>query len=319
MTLPEELPSIPANFALKLPRPDFRMKLRFNSIYIVEWLKPGDRKTGEDLADFLRMRRPEVGIQLYRASSGDDVLHALSEVASAVKGGQALPLLHFEAHGGQEALGYYGPGRTASEEVLTWERLRNPLVRINRASKANLIVFSAACWGFGALMAAASGPLPFMAIAGPAVSIGEGSLLRASKEFYRGAIQSDLETTAMELLVSSSARELETPGGLAWNSMLELNYDAFVNGIWLKCDPESIFDSALDIGYSQMVADGTLDISSLPYSSALSALHLRQGRAARASWRRQLLLDSCPENASRFDFDIEKMVRMILDERYLES
>lgn len=193
----------------------------------------------------------------------------------------------------------------------------HPLAKINRASRANMILFSAACWGHGALMAAADEPLPFMAVVGPTDKVFPTPLLEASKEFYRGAIPKSSERQpSFETVVEASARELGSNKGLAWSSMVHMTYRAMVRGVWEKCDPEIIRSTALNMAATQCSRDGVIDLGAMPFSTAIAGLHQLQGTAARNVWRQRLMLDSWPENSTRFDFDVEGMVRIILDERF---
>lgn len=307
---------IPSALVEQLPRPPRRLTLRYNHIHIIEWLPEGERRTGKELQDFLIANRPDIPASLHVASSVVDVSSALELIAATTERDGTFPLLQIEAHGGESARGYYGPGPKTSKDLLPWEAIRDQLARINRSSRANLILFSAACWGLGALMAAAGGPLPFMAIVGPTDSIEPRALLEASKEFYRRALPTTPDTPTIEAVVESSARELGKPDGLAWDSMVEMTYQALLHGLWIKCDPEIIRESALDIAEAQRVPGSILDLSGLPYSTAIDALHRSQGRAAEYAWRERLYLDEWPENEARFAFDIEGLVRMILDARF---
>lgn len=311
---------VPEKLAARLPRPPGKQTFRFNRICIVEWLYAAEWKTGNLLAYFLRKNWPEVDVHFQRARSKKGVLDALCLIADEADREGTYPLLQIDAHGGKEALGYYGPGETGEEELLRWVEMRDVLTRINRASRANLIVFSAACWGHGALMAATGAPLPFMAIVGPTESVDSGPLLEASKEFYRHALSKTSGTSSFEMAVEESARQMGNLNGMARDSMVAMTYDALVRGVWTKCKPHVLRSTALDMAMAAFCsADGVVDLQTLPYSSAVTRLHQDQGKAARNTWRERLLLDTWPENEARFGFDVEAMVRIILDERFSEA
>jgi len=310
------LDEVPTDIMAKLPAPPSVLELRYNRLYIVEWLYDEDRKTGSDLRDFLREQRPAFDVRLRKGHSKDEVLAILTKIAEEVEDDQALPILQIEAHGDREGLGLYGPGQTNEEEALSFTTISQPLVRINGACKANLILFSAACWGANALKAAAEGPLPFMAVVGPTDKVHPKPLLEASKEFYRQACPPSGSPNALDVVVNAAALELGAPGDLAVSSMVTLTYQALVKAIWSKCDPEAIRSTALDMADKLRAPGDLFDLSQLPYSSALTTLHQEQGRAARTVWGERLLLDLHPNNWPRFDFDIEGMVRGILDHRY---
>lgn len=217
---------IPTDILTGLPKPPEKQTLRYNCVYIVEWLHDSDRKTGKELQEYLHTRNPELSAQLYAAKSKSDVMTSLREIAENVEKNNEFPMLQIEAHGGRTGLGYYGPDGFSGQELLRWEEIRDLLALINKASQANLIVFSAACWGHAALLAAAGGPLPFMAIAGPTDSVDESALLKATKEFYRGALTTDSNTPTFQFVVESSAREIGNADDLAWDSMVRMTYEA---------------------------------------------------------------------------------------------
>jgi hypothetical protein len=295
------------------------MELRYNSVYIVEWLYAHDRKTGQELRDFLNLNKPEIQVVLIEVQSKADFLGALQRIAGEVERDRSLPLLQIEAHGGPDASGYYGPGPTGQQEMLSFDDSCIPFNRINRASRANLILFSAACWGHGALMAGAEGPLPFMAIVGPTDSVCPKPLFEASKEFFRGALPKNDETPAFATVVEDSARALGNSDGLAWSSMVKLTYDALIRGVWEKCDPQVMQTTALNMAATQCALDGVVDVGKFPYSTAIAGLHQQQGQATRKVWQERLMLDTWSENIQRFDFDVEGMVKIILDARYLST
>jgi hypothetical protein len=313
------LEQAPLDVMNMLPQPPSKLELRYNRLYIVEWLFDDDRKTGSELKSFISQNRPGVDVRLFIAQSKDDVLESLKRIAREIQDEKSFPLLHIEAHGDKGGVGFHGPEFPGAvwptdEDTLLFADISPILVSINRACNANLILFSAACWGVNALLAASEGPAPFMAVVGPTISTLPRPLLEATKEFYRHAFPVSGPPSSLDSIVDAASRELGTSGDLEVSLMVPLTYQALVNSLWSKCNPDVIRETALDLAKASYPG-GIVDLGQLPYSRAIVALHQDQGRAARAVWGERLLLDTRPENLSRFDFDIEGMVRTILDER----
>lgn len=311
----DEYDDVPPELAIRLPRPPTSVTMRYNRVCIVEWLYPDERKTGEQLQDFLRRHKPDAECTYVGAHSKQDVLRALDDIARATEREGVLPLLHIEAHGDKDATGYAGPDGAGNEERLSWDEMRDTLVRINSASRANLVLFSAACWGLGAVMAATEGPLPFMVVAGPTLKVLPGPLLEATKEFYRHALPKDMKTASFEMAIESAARELGQIEGILFDSMITMTYRSLRKGLWTKCEPNRLRRDALNMSEAMPKHGRVVDLGVLPYSTALMLLHQKQGQAALATWRKRMLLNTYPENEQRFGFDVERMVKLILDER----
>jgi hypothetical protein len=303
-----------------LPQPPSKLALQYNCLHIVEWLFDSEKKTGKELQSFIHQHRPQVDVHFHEAHSAQDVLTALTKIAEEVERGNAFPIVHIEAHGDVHGEGFHGPAFTGAVEpewdTLFYTAIGSHLVRINRACKANLILFSAACWGVSALLAAAKGPIPFMVVIGPTISVYPTPLLDATKEFYRHAFPTAGTTKPLDMVVDAASLELGNQGDLQKSSMVQLTYEALVGALWTKCAPDVIRTTALDMADTFHAPGEPIDLSQLHYSNALVRLHQDQGKAARVAWRDRLLMDTCPENLTRFDFDIEGMVRIILDERH---
>jgi hypothetical protein len=157
--------------------------LYIKRLSIVEWLADGEPRTGFDLAQCASKWAPEVEhLPCQRASH---VIEALNYLKQSVPERQ-VPIVHFEAHGMPGEHGGLAPDSDCSE-FLSWEQLRQPLRELNIATRFNLVVFGAACYGIGFLAAIAKdlGSAAFVASIGFADSIPPGSLLRITKEFYR--------------------------------------------------------------------------------------------------------------------------------------
>ena len=173
---------------------------------IIDWLRDGKPSTALALAEAASKWAPEV--EHLTCKSAADVLFALDYLRESVPQ-RHIPLVHFEAHGVCGEDGGLSPD-TERSEFLSWEQLRLPLRRLNIATRFNLIVFGAACYGIGFLSAIGRdlGPATFVASIGFADSIGANQLLKMTKEFYRSFF---CDGTTIDDAIANANRESLSP------------------------------------------------------------------------------------------------------------
>ena len=83
--------------------------LRFGKIEILEWLRPGEMKTGRDLFDEVEpmgiASMPAIRAQYRQVWTRAEFLAALREIENEFRATGMLPLLHIETHGGIGGIG----------------------------------------------------------------------------------------------------------------------------------------------------------------------------------------------------------------------
>jgi hypothetical protein len=165
-----------------LPKPPAAAKVQTTNIWIIEWLSTGERRTGEELHDWMEQQRP--GWSIYsRCVTKEEVIRSIEQAAYATQQNRMVPVLHIEAHGGSIGI---APSRDSQAELLKWEELTSPLQQLNVATNCNLVVVVAACLGFAAIQALTQGPrAPAVALVGTDSAVNESDLLLGTKEFYR--------------------------------------------------------------------------------------------------------------------------------------
>jgi hypothetical protein len=141
--------------------------LRFNAIYVVESLPPGDLRSGQELYDAVlipaKHAHPGLHVEYHRVASRAELDAALRKIEHDCATGGRGPLLHIEAHGDTDGL-QLGDGAH-----VPWTALTPQLARINRASRMNLLVLAMMCKGWdltAALMPSDRAPV-FMLIGPP--------------------------------------------------------------------------------------------------------------------------------------------------------
>lgn len=143
----------------------------FNYILIIEWLFNDDERTGFSLYEWLSGNLPAGKVEYAQCRSPSE-LEARLEQARRDISVCGVPIVHFEAHGedpalGQVPRGLVGPDGIGVGELLSWQRLGDILRPLNIASGFNLLVIGAACYGEGLMLGAPGGkPMPFVAVVG---------------------------------------------------------------------------------------------------------------------------------------------------------
>lgn len=159
--------------------------LRFGKIEIIEWLQPGEMKTGRDLFDEVEpmgiASTPTVGTQYRQVWTRAEFLVALRTIENEFRATGKLPLLHIETHGSVGGIGVPG------QEGIAFAELMEEFIPLNRMSGLRLIVVLAACegiWGMKMLQPA-RGAAAFRALIGPEHEIFPEQLAKGCQAFYR--------------------------------------------------------------------------------------------------------------------------------------
>jgi hypothetical protein len=163
--------------------PLYRTEVRFNAVYVLESLAPGEPKTGQDLFD-LAVYPGTVSLEGMHAeftpiANEEALLKRLSEIAYAARVGNHLPIVHLEAHGGSDGI------ELADGAYVPWTRLIPAFTAINEACRNNLFVVAISCQGWNltaSLMPSDRAPV-FMLI-GPPTDMRADVLLAATRRFY---------------------------------------------------------------------------------------------------------------------------------------
>ena len=138
-----------------LPGPPEVAEIRTSNVWIVEWLSADEAHTGRDLHDWMKERRPGWSVHV-PCETKAEVIAAIARATERAQDSGMSPVLHLEAHGGNEGLG--GPDGKNGKEFLTWDELTEPLQKLNLATRCNLVVVVAACIGFAGIQVLRRGP-----------------------------------------------------------------------------------------------------------------------------------------------------------------
>ena len=160
----------------------------FSKIAILQSLPDGEISTGrklfEDLDTLNTVKDIGLEIKFYNICTSKEFIYVIFSLIAEAKKSEMIPILHIEAHGTPDRKGIV----LASGEVVTWKELKDPLMQLNEATKNNLIVVLASCWG-GYLMEILTpvhkAKAPCWGLIGPSDKITTECCLKTTKIFTK--------------------------------------------------------------------------------------------------------------------------------------
>lgn len=166
---------------------DFRFASNFlnSHIFVVDGLPSGELQTGyklyEDLRDLGYIEANTAVVEYRRVATSGEFLQVLAEIEDSAHLG-CKPIVHIECHGDADEGLQIGD----SQDMISWKLIEPLLRRINLASKCNLGVVMAACYGLYAITPLKiHRPTPFYFLIGPQSEVTAGALRQEMPAFYQ--------------------------------------------------------------------------------------------------------------------------------------
>lgn len=289
-----------------------QLALSMNYVLVIEWLSDGDERTGEKLVTMLHELAPNTPVEYFRCGTAEQMMERIAKAQSEIST-RGIPVVHLEAHGetvarvGDVPSGLVGPNRDGGRDLVPWRSICDWLRPLHIASRFNLLVVAAACYGEGVLLGVEPGmPPPMTTLVGYTETIASNSLREAMKQFYRGLL---LQKQEMSLAVEAANREHYNPDDaeLRTTSLVVLSLEACIDGLRLQGGLDVEGKSNLDIAARVVRANG-YDLSSLPYTTLTSlAPHIAR-QFLETAWRGMWMMDAIRENSKRFAIDYDAAV-----------
>jgi hypothetical protein len=283
-----------------LPGPPPLGTVRTTNIWIIEWLSPEERHTGRELHDWLQGKRPGWSIYCPCATKAD-VFAAIKRAQICAQNGM-VPVLHLEAHGGDDGI---APSRPPHRECMRWEELTEPLQRLNLTTRCNLIVVVAACVGFAGVQAFRRGPrAPAVALIGPNDEVVSSELLAGTKELYWRW----MDTGSLTQIVESASREMR---GVDFEPepFAIMCFEALVEGLVKSTRPDERRDRVEKLRRHAQVNSG---LTREQVESKLAQVpRLPAWAEVQQMWDQMFMIDIRPENKERFGIDAKYIVERI--------
>jgi hypothetical protein len=182
-----------------------------NMIVVIQSLREDDWQTGRFLREDIEVAALPYGNDLqvhYKtARNADELEFLLKELERYVRLSGRAPCLHIQCHGDADGL------QLTDGSQMLWGRLKPLLVNINLASRMNLFLVLACCYGgYFAAECRYQEPVPFAYILGPGKAIAADPLFALNTAFYIELLKTRDVTQA--LTVAGGAR-----AGISYFSM----------------------------------------------------------------------------------------------------
>lgn len=157
----------------------------FTRLVIIQSLDEIELKTGSSLHQFTSGLIASSGlnlpIDLVNVNNADQFLAFLSELETTAKSRSDIPIVHVECHGSK-----HGGLEFSDESSLDWKAVSNALLKINLATKFNLLAIFSACFGaYFISQMGATKHCPCWCIVAPTEEIRDYEILQALMLFYR--------------------------------------------------------------------------------------------------------------------------------------
>jgi len=275
----------------------YRDTLRFDSIVVIESLRPTDMKTGDWLytsviEPWARSNAPFY-TKLYLPTSRFEFLGVLDELRDQLFRNGHAPILHIEAHGDREGL------ELGNHEHIPWEALRQRVTEMNQLCQVNLLLVMAMCagWHLSRLLIPTQ-RAPVWGIVGPTSDdVTAGDLRNAMEGFYYTLLQTMNARRALDAMNGRVTYE-------QWTYRLEtaemMFCRAFHNYVSVNGTDDALKERENEI-VAEILRHRHHDITVAFDARALAHQMLRDHSTAFAFFRRTFLfIDMFPDNEARF-------------------
>lgn len=174
----------------------------FNKIYVIQSLDEalGDTLTGQQLYDevlqYFNSKYPNKSAKIFNVDTPEEFFKTLLIIRNECLNYTVKPIIHLEIHGLRDKTGL-----SLNKGKVNWGDIYNSLVEINVASKWNLFLTMAVCYGnYAMLLIKPRNPAPFTGILGSFESLYEWDLYIRYNSFYQELLYSlDFEKALVAL------------------------------------------------------------------------------------------------------------------------
>ena len=179
----------------------------FSRIVVIESLNQGQHHTGtrlrEHIAENNIFHQRGLGVELVQADTVERFWACLAQVLQDAKDKAEYPVLHIECHGSTDTTGLV----LADNSFIGWHQIKPVLTAINVATRCNLFVALAACYGaYLSQIILPTDRAPLWGMMGPTESAKPTDLLGSFFAFYSTLLASLDGDKALAALVSANAR-----------------------------------------------------------------------------------------------------------------
>ncbi len=274
---------------------------------IIEWLGDDERKTGTELAE--RLRSWNSAVELCCCQSASDVLVALDDALERLRTTGEVPVVHLEAHGleapaaGDDS-GLRGPDGRGGNENLLWGSISPLLGQLNIASRFQLLLVGAACFGLTALDGFnIKQAAPFSAIVGFRSKVNPSRLFHSMVELYRQLLRGG--HGSIPEAVEAANRELHPSAGEA---LVTTSFYLFARNLLLSYAEQQLEPAHRKADNQRLIRLKALEYGQIMSLEEMTRIYrvtaLRHCSEAVSTW---FAYRELPENRDRFRIDVQRM------------
>ena len=157
--------------------------LNINSVIWISSLEGSEKGSTQRVIDDLRPYFVSIGLpfKFVEPKTKAELLACLDAIERRARAG-LKPIIHFDTHGSAESGLFIG----GSKEFVSWQQLVDKLRQINTATRNNLGVVSAACFGLHVIKPIVVGEaVPFFALIAPEEKVSFGYIEQHTVRFYQ--------------------------------------------------------------------------------------------------------------------------------------
>lgn len=174
----------------------------FSKIIIVESLKPREFNSAEALYGYIQCQLEEsqldVTVEITHCDSATEFIQLIQRLTAAAIESNDWPVIHLECHGDSVSGVEFSDG-----SELTWADIASNLLKLNAATRFNLLAVFAACSGFHFVSEiSAISPSPCWCIVGPTEEVMPDEVARGFRMFYGSLIRNCDVSNAVDALYS---------------------------------------------------------------------------------------------------------------------
>lgn len=162
----------------------------FTRIVVIQSLDHSELQTGRNLYEFIDglnvLHNTNIPIQFFNVNSSRQFIQLLAAIEASSKANFDIPVIHVECHGSKQQGLYFADGSR-----LSWKATSNALVKINIATRFNLLTIFSACFGaYFISQMGATKECPCWCMVAPTEEIEAHEILVALRVFYRTFMES---------------------------------------------------------------------------------------------------------------------------------
>lgn len=175
-------------------------------IFILESLKIGDQKTGQQIHDFLDSKG--LSNKFFEFKTKQELLDLLLYIKNISEMEKVQPFVHFDCHGDENGIGIVKANN--SLELITWREISASFREIYIASEKKSVICMSTCKGFNAIkLVAYFEPCPYDYVCGSFQNISFNKSFLGYSKFYELLFNGkSIQISAMEIHKDPNLSEL---------------------------------------------------------------------------------------------------------------